>query len=237
LQTHSLVHCQHASIISKINNAVIFLHSTSTTLRLLTFIMGACLGCAQKMGKRSKNKKVLLVGLDGAGKTTILYKLTLDEIVSTIPTVGLNIESIEYRDLEFQCWDLGGQKKIRDIWPQYYPGTDAIIFVIDSNEPKRLLEVKEELWTLLKEPKLSNCAILLMANKQDLPNSVNISEIATNLDLQSIPNNRKWMIQETCAMSGEGLYEGIHWLSVDTKKNRLSHISKTIINTERYNQL
>jgi len=200
--------------------------------------MGACLGCAQKMGKRSTKRKVLLVGLDNAGKTTILYKLTLDELVSTIPTVGLNIETIEYKDIEFQCWDLGGQQKIRDIWPQYYSGTDAIIFVIDSNEQTRLHEVKEELHNMMKHKLLQNAVILVLANKQDLPQSININEITRALDLESL-SDRTWMIQETCAMTGEGLYEGLQWLSINTKsrKGKRRRSMKSMINTERYKQL
>merc|ERR1719206_687647 len=98
-------------------------HLSTTQFSLSPAIMGACIGCNLKKLHKKSLKRVLMVGLDNAGKTTILYKLTLDELVSTIPTVGLNIETINYRDIEFQCWDIGGQKKIRNIWPQYYEGT------------------------------------------------------------------------------------------------------------------
>merc|ERR1712062_888520 len=195
------------------------------------------------LGKKAA-KKILLLGLDNAGKTTILYKLTLDELVTTIPTVGLNIETIEYTDvkdrhIEFQAWDLGGQKKIRDLWAQYYQGTDAIIFVIDSNEPTRLTEVREELCSMLKHLLLdAKVPLLILANKQDLPQSINVNEITMALDLESL-TDRRWMIQETCAMTGEGLYAGLRWLHQNTKRRRGKRLAgmKSRINTEKYNQL
>lgn len=157
---------------------------------------------------------------------------------------GLNIETIEYTDvkdrhIEFQAWDLGGQKKIRDLWAQYYQGTDAIIFVIDSNEPTRLTEVREELCSMLKHPLLdAKVPLLILANKQDLPQSINVNEITMALDLESL-TDRRWMIQETCAMTGEGLYAGLQWLHQNTKRRRGKRLAgmKSRINTEKYNQL
>eukprot|EP01083_Nonionella_stella_P102907 293310_1 len=88
------------------------------------------------MGK--KEMRILMVGLDAAGKTTILYKLKLGEIVTTIPTIGFNVETVEYKNISFTVWDVGGQDKIRHLWRHYYQNTQGIIFVVDSNYRERL---------------------------------------------------------------------------------------------------
>ena len=203
--------------------------------------MGGCGSCLGKTVKKLKYR-VLMVGLDNAGKTTILYKLALNEIVSTIPTVGLNIETITYKNIKFNVWDVGGQKKIRSMWNYYYKNTDAIIFVIDSNELKRIDKLKndnckQELYKLLSHPLLKNAVLLILANKQDLPNAININELTKRLQLESL-KNRIWMIQETCAITGDGLYDGLEWLSNVIKCNNKKRKNKYIVqNTQRYNQL
>merc|ERR1711881_91012 len=82
--------------------------------------------------------RILMVGLDAAGKTTILYKLKLGEVVTTIPTIGFNVETVEYKNINFTVWDVGGQDKIRPLWRHYYQQTQALIFVVDSNDRERL---------------------------------------------------------------------------------------------------
>jgi len=160
-----------------------------------------------------------MVGLDGAGKTTILYKLALDEVVSTIPTVGLNIENIVYKDCKLMVYDLGGQRKMRRMWSNYFDDIDAIIFVVDSNESNRVNEVKDdnakqELYKLLSDERLSDAVLLIMANKQDLPHAINTNEMVQRLALeQHLNQERLWHIQETCATSGDGLFEALDWLS------------------------
>merc|ERR1712159_562979 len=85
-----------------------------------------------------KDVRILMVGLDAAGKTTILYKLKLGEIVTTIPTIGFNVETVEYKTISFTVWDVGGQDKIRPLWRHYYQNTQGIIFVVDSNDQERI---------------------------------------------------------------------------------------------------
>merc|ERR1712000_756556 len=116
--------------------------------------------------------RILMVGLDAAGKTTILYKLKLGESVTTIPTIGFNVETVEFKNISFTVWDVGGQDKIRQLWKHYFTSTQGIIFVVDSNDTERLPEVKEELHELLNEHQLDNVCILVLANKQDMPNSM-----------------------------------------------------------------
>ena len=113
-----------------------------------------------------KEMRILMVGLDAAGKTTILYKLKLGEIVTTIPTIGFNVETVEYKNISFTVWDVGGQDKIRPLWRHYFQNTQGLIFVVDSNDRERINEAKEELMRMLNEDELRDAAILVFANKQ-----------------------------------------------------------------------
>ncbi|EDM04598.1 ADP-ribosylation factor 1, isoform CRA_c [Rattus norvegicus] len=96
-----------------------------------------------------KEMRILMVGLDAAGKTTILYKLKLGEIVTTIPTIGFNVETVEYKNISFTVWDVGGQDKIRPLWRHYFQNTQGLIFVVDSNDRERVNEAREELMRML----------------------------------------------------------------------------------------
>lgn len=92
-----------------------------------------------------------LVGLDAAGKTTILYKLKLGEIVTTIPTIGFNVETVEYKNICFTVWDVGGQDKIRPLWRHYFQNTQGLIFVVDSNDRERIVEAEKELQNMVRK--------------------------------------------------------------------------------------
>lgn len=164
-----------------------------------------------------KEMRILMVGLDAAGKTTILYKLKLGEIVTTIPTIGFNVETVEYKNISFTVWDVGGQDKIRPLWRHYFQNTQGVIFVVDSNDRDRIGEAAEELQRIVNEDELHDALILVFANKQDLPNAMNAAEITEKLGLHSL-RQRSWYIQATCATSGDGLYEGLEWLSTNLKK-------------------
>ncbi|PON98969.1 Small GTPase superfamily, ARF type [Trema orientale] len=98
-----------------------------------------------------KEMRILMVGLDAAGKTTILYKLKLGEIVTTIPTIGFNVETVEYKNISFTVWDVGGQDKIRPLWRHYFQNTQGLIFVVDSNDRDRIVEARDELHRMLNE--------------------------------------------------------------------------------------
>ncbi|XP_056660256.1 ADP-ribosylation factor 4 isoform X1 [Monodelphis domestica] len=135
-----------------------------------------------------KQMRILMVGLDAAGKTTILYKLKLGEIVTTIPTIGFNVETVEYKNICFTVWDVGGQDKIRPLWRHYFQNTQGLIFVVDSNDRERIQEGAEELQKMLQEDELRDAVLLLFANKQDLPNAMAISEMTDKLGLQSLRN-------------------------------------------------
>merc|ERR1712241_645189 len=117
-----------------------------------------------------QDMRILMVGLDAAGKTTILYKFKLGEVVTTMGTIGFNVETVEYRNLSLTVWDVGGQDKIRPLWRYYYQGTNAIIYVVDSNDRDRSEDAREELTKMLNEDEMRDAVLLVFANKQDLPN-------------------------------------------------------------------
>lgn len=138
-------------------------------------------------------RRVLLLGLDSAGKTTMLYKLKLGEIVHCIPTIGFNTEFVDHDNVKFVFWDVGGQERIRQLWQHYYENTHAVVFVVDSNDRHRIPEVREALHKLLVNDDLAGRPLLVFANKQDLPNAMSTPEVVDKLNLHTV-RNRKWYI-------------------------------------------
>jgi len=163
-----------------------------------------------KMTKK-KESRILMVGLDAAGKTTILYKLKLGEVVTTIPTIGFNVETVQYKNVDFTVWDVGGQDKIRPLWRHYYQNTQGIIFVVDSNDRDRIGEAKAELDRMMTEEELRDACLLVFANKQDLPKALKAGEVTTALGLNDC-RSRKWFVQPCCATNADGMYDGLDWL-------------------------
>ena len=215
-----------------------------------------------------QHQRILMLGLHGAGKTTILYKLKLGEIITTISTIGCSVESLTYKNIDFTVWNVGGSDKNRPLWRHYYPKTTALIFVVDSNDRNRIDDDENcsnactELHRLLGEDELRDIPVLIMANKQDLPNAMSVDEVQDRLKLTQwlahspeflmslrpdtylklLPESiiivlseytayrhcgirgsqRKCFVQGTCATIGDGLYEGLDWLSnaLRTKQTR-----------------
>ena len=157
--------------------------------------------------------RVVTLGLDGSGKTSILFKLKQNEFVQTIPTIGFNVESLEYKNVKFTVWDVGGQPKLRPLWKHYYLNTQAVVFVIDSSNQERLDEAQNELVKLIAEKELKDAFILILLNKQDLDNCITIEEITDKFSLYKLCCGRSWHIQACDAREGTGLTNGLDWLS------------------------
>jgi len=174
--------------------------------------MGAVLTKVWQRMVSKEEMRILMLGLDAAGKTTVLYKLKLGEVVTTIPTIGFNVESVEYKNISFTVWDVGGQDKIRRLWRYYFLGSRALVFVVDSSDRDRVEDAREELMRVLEADEMRDAALLVFANKQDLPNAMPAAEVTEKLGLHAL-RTRQWFIQSTCAASGDGLYEGLDWLS------------------------
>jgi len=161
---------------------------------------------------RSRNKfKIIILGIQNAGKTTILYRLSIGQLVKTTPTIGSNVEEISYNNVKLQAWDLGGQESSRSVWDIYFTNTDAIIYVIDTND-ETYDDSKEQFYKLLKNETLRNAVILIYANKQDLPGAKNVGDIINIYGLDNIKDHI-WHIQPCSAQTGEGLITGMKWLS------------------------
>ncbi|KAJ8917460.1 hypothetical protein NQ315_005507 [Exocentrus adspersus] len=205
----------------------------------------------------NEEHKIVIVGLDNAGKTTILYQFLMNEVVHTSPTIGSNVEEVVWRNIHFIMWDLGGQQSLRAAWSTYYTNTEAskalsnpkffiieavgllvasyasfihdivelgldvfmyfVIVVVDSTDRERLSVIREELYKMLAHEELSKAGVLVYANKQDVKGSMSASEISKELDLTSI-KQQQWHIQSCCALTGEGLYQGLEWIVSRLKK-------------------
>ncbi|KAI6188822.1 ADP-ribosylation factor-like protein 3 [Aphelenchoides besseyi] len=167
--------------------------------------------------KKFKNQQ----GLDNAGKTTILKKLASEDVTHITPT----------QDIKLNVWDIGGQRKIRPYWKNYFDNTDVLIYVIDSTDKKRFDETALELSELLEEEKLKNVPVLVFANKQDLFNAAPASEIADGMQLLSLSRDRIWQIQACSALSGEGIKEGMEWISKNIKSPPTKSTGKSTANS------
>ncbi|KAM9296329.1 uncharacterized protein PAF06_017237 [Gastrophryne carolinensis] len=167
--------------------------------------------------------RILMLGLDAAGKTTVLYKLKLNETVCTIPTIGFNVETVEpIRNVTFTVWDVGGQDRIRILWKHYFQNTDGLIFVVDSADSERFKEARAELESIMESDEMKGVPFVVMANKQDLIGARNPAELAEELNLRNL-RGHKWHVQGCCATSGDGLVEGLEILTnfvKDFQKNR-----------------
>ena len=177
--------------------------------------------------------RTLMLGLDAAGKTTILYKLKLGETTTTRTsgghklgettiassghklgeaTIGYNMELVTHKNVEFEVWDMGGREKIRPLWRHYYrSNVVCLIFVVDSNDRDRAELARDEIYRMLNEDELHHAILLVFANKQDLPNAMSAAEMTDKLGLNGL-RHRQWHIQACCATTGDGLYDGFDWL-------------------------
>lgn len=164
---------------------------------------------------KKKDARIVMVGLDAAGKTTVLFKLKLNDVVVTIPTIGFNVERVEYKNLRMTLWDIGGQDRLRGLWRHYYENTNGVIFVLDSADRDRLHIACDEVQKMMAEPALDNAALIVFANKQDLRGSLSSSDVIEGLKLKQI--RQKWFVQPTSATNGTGLYEGLDWLAANMK--------------------
>lgn len=164
-----------------------------------------------------KEAKILILGLDNSGKTSILKKLSDEDITHIMPTQGFNIKSLQQAGFKLNVWDIGGQRAIRPYWRHYFESADVLVYVIDSADKRRLEESGNELDQLLEEEKLGGVPLLVFANKQDLMGAATPQEIAELLRLNDL-RDRIWQIQPCSAKTGSGLQEGMDWLMRTVQK-------------------
>lgn len=155
--------------------------------------------------------------------TAILYKLKLNQDVTTIPTVGFNVETVNYKNVKFNVWDVGGQDKIRPLWRHYFSGTQGLIFVIDSSDRERIEEARAELHRIMGDREMRDSLLLVFANKQDVAGAMVPEEVKERLQLNKLGPGRLWNVVPGCATSGDGLFEGLVRVNpLSTARVRLS---------------
>lgn len=169
---------------------------------------------------------IIILGLDSAGKTTILYRLRFHEFVNTLPTKGFNTEKIRVtlaagrQTASFHFWDVGGQEKLRPLWRSYTRCADGIVFVVDSVDVERIEEAKTELHKITRQLENQGVPVLVVANKQDLRKSLSVGEMERMLALSDLCATTPWHLQPTCAIIGDGLQEGLEKLHAMIVKKR-----------------
>jgi ADP-ribosylation factor-like protein 2 len=188
------------------------------------------LKCIWQIKQNEKEIRLLILGLDNAGKTTVLRKFCGESIDQIEPTLGFNIQTLCYSLLgddkaggycstlyQLNFWDVGGQKSIRAYWRNYFEQTDGLIWVVDSADRMRLDLCRNELAQLLSQERLAGASLLILANKQDVPGALTVTEIAQVLQLDCADRyqNRHWSIHACSAVTGDGLREAMDWTVQD----------------------
>ena len=164
----------------------------------------------KKLKEKEKEVRLLVLGLDNAGKTTILKKFKGEDIDTISPTLGFDIQTFDFRGYKLNVWDVGGQKTIRSYWRNYFDQTDAPVYVIDAADHRRMEETSMELGQLVDEAKLADIPVLVYGNKSDLMNAMEQCEIEEAV--APVLKGRNYSVVECSAKTGKGLQDGMEWL-------------------------
>ena len=162
-----------------------------------------------------------MVGLDAAGKSSILYRLKLGEAIPVCTTVGFNVETVSSATdgMLFEVFDIRGSDKLQALWQHYYPGCLAAVFVVDSSARARIGEARAWLQTLLAAGEISGAPVLVYANKQDVTGAMTAAEVTEELGLGAI-RGREWHVQPASVVTGAGLAEGLDWLASAVRRRQ-----------------
>lgn len=172
--------------------------------------MGNILESAYKLRPYSEPQRIVMLGLDAAGKSTILCSMNLGNNTTVKPTIGFNVDEVHIPGtrVSFVVWDLGGQESLRIIWRQYLQGIAGLVFVVDSADVSRIQEARSCLQALIRDPNLAGVPVALVANKQDLADALSVSQLEELLSLRSLsPIRNPYLISPTIALSGQGVTE------------------------------
>eukprot|EP00981_Chlorochromonas_danica_P002697 scaffold537_cov180-Ochromonas_danica.AAC.2 len=197
------------------------------------------LSILKKVKLKERELRIIILGLDNAGKTTVMKRVLGEDHREISPTVGFNIKTLEYNGYLLNLWDVGGQKSIRAYWRNYFEETDGVIWVVDSVDRFRLEECRAQLRDILRQEKLAGSSLLILANKQDLGGALSLEVSHTPPRLGPIDNlcthtlvvlqtiseylaldsedlsGRHYLVLPCSAMTGQGLAEGFDWLVRD----------------------
>ncbi|NWW52225.1 ARL14 protein, partial [Pedionomus torquatus] len=186
------------------------------------------MGIQSTKHSKAKQANIVMLGLDSAGKSTLLYKFKYNDAFLTIPTIGFNVDMIETeKDFTLTIWDVGGQQKMRQVWCNFLENTDGLMYVVDSSDKRRLEESKKEFELILKNECIKRVPVVMLANKQDLPGALNAEEITRRFKMKKYCSDRNWYVQPCCAITGEGLSEALQRLTTFAKQYSRSKETST----------
>jgi small GTP-binding protein len=162
--------------------------------------------------------KVMMLGLENAGKTTILKRLKLGASVATvIPTIGFNVETIPSNGINFTLWDVGRLFYLGvPLWDGYFKDCNALIIVVDAADRAHLAEAVAQIHRMVMgRDSLRGVPVLIFSNKQDMPNAMSTAEVADALELHRLSESMSmpWFVQPCTGLDGVGLSEGVAWLA------------------------
>lgn len=194
------------------------------------------MGLQNAKPSRVKRASILMLGLDSAGKSTLLYKLRYKDAFLTMPTIGFNVDMIEAgKDFTLTFWDVGGQKKMRELWSNFLEDIDGLLYVVDSSDKRRLEESRREFELILKNESIKDVPVVVLANKQDLPGALNAEEVTRRFKMKKYCSDRNWYVQPCCAITGEGLAEAFQRVATFAKQYHKS--KETFTTLKEFNTL
>lgn len=159
----------------------------------------------------SKQLEIVIIGLENSGKTTLLNQLTEGAPLTTVPTIGMNVKTVQKGHLKMKMWDIGGQVQYRGEWSWFAKSSNVILFVVDTAAPDFLPLSRKELHLMLEDKELTGMPILVLANKIDLDPHLSEQEVIQGLNLDYIVDN-PWVVISLSALQGLNIEKIVDWL-------------------------
>ncbi len=167
-----------------------------------------------KFGKKQKERSILCIGLDNAGKTTLIHQMKPKKALPNdiTPTVGFTVEEFKACGTKWKMYDMSGQGRYRNLWGNFFNEVEGIIYVVDTTDQLRLCVAREELKTVMESPSLVKVPVLVLGNKTDIPGATPVASVTDTLDLPQLLSGTAWNVIGTSGTSGDGVEEGLRWL-------------------------
>ncbi|GMS82079.1 hypothetical protein PENTCL1PPCAC_4254, partial [Pristionchus entomophagus] len=197
----------------RVTQSHVSLLTRTSALTKIFEVMGSVLTRLRNPFTTTKKRvQVLMSGLDGSGKTSIVHRIKWGTFVNPgSANVSYYMEEITHNNITFLLYDLGASDKIRQRWISIFKDAEALIYVIDCTDDGRIEDAKYELHQHLRDPNMKGVQLLVLVSKRDLPNEMTNEMVIEQLDLTSI-EDRDWHIESTSCKTGEGLFEGLAWI-------------------------